>query len=150
MPTWGSVYGSRLAKRTPAAALPHRVPDRPHDAGRIDPEEISQCGARVAAPEAVGAKRQINAALGNERSDAFRNGANVWQIPTNNINLAFAAHQAPRGTTSLSCSTSLEVSASRLTAEAEGVNAFLTKPTSSHELLEVAGRMLYDLGLAAR
>lgn len=38
----------------------------------------------------------------------------------------------------------------RLMAEAEGVNAFLTKPTSSHELLEVAGRMLYDSGLATR
>ncbi len=51
----------------------------------------------------------------------FRNGANVWQIPTNNINLAFAAHDAPPGTTSLSCSTSLEVSASRPRPDAEAV-----------------------------
>jgi hypothetical protein len=43
----------------------------------------------------------------------FRNGANVWQIPTNNINLAFAAHLAPAGTTAISCSTSMEVSTSR-------------------------------------
>ena len=49
----------------------------------------------------------------------FRNGANVWQIPTNNINLPFAAHQAPTGTTSLSCSTSLEVSTSRTKPDAE-------------------------------
>jgi len=38
----------------------------------------------------------------------------------------------------------------RLTAEAEGVDAFLTKPTGSHELLEVAGRMLDAAGLRAR
>ena len=53
------------------------------------------------------------------QSATFRNGANVWQIPTNNVNLPFAAHQAPAGTTSLSCSTSLEVSASRARPDAE-------------------------------
>jgi hypothetical protein len=43
----------------------------------------------------------------------FSDGANVWQIPTRNINLNFAAHEPPLGTTSLACSQSLEVSTSK-------------------------------------
>ena len=53
------------------------------------------------------------------QSATFRNGANVWQIPTNNVNLPFAAHLAPPGTTALSCNTSLEVTASRPRPDAD-------------------------------
>jgi len=43
----------------------------------------------------------------------FENGANVWQIPTNNINLNYVAHALPVGSTTISCVESLKVSTSR-------------------------------------
>ena len=49
----------------------------------------------------------------------FANGARVWTIPTNNINLAFAEHATPAGTMFLSAEDSLEVSSSRTAVDAE-------------------------------
>ena len=49
----------------------------------------------------------------------FANGARVWTIPTNDINLAFAEHATPAGTMFISAEDSLEVSSSRTAVDAE-------------------------------
>ncbi|MGL6072799.1 MAG: hypothetical protein ACRC8S_01430 [Fimbriiglobus sp.] len=49
----------------------------------------------------------------------FNQGASCWQIPTNNINLSFAPHEVPDGTTSLSCTESLEVSTAKARPDAD-------------------------------
>ena len=44
----------------------------------------------------------------------FVNGARVWNVPTNDIKLRFAEHEAPAGTSFLSCDQSMVVSSSRV------------------------------------
>ena len=81
------------------------------------------------------------------QSATFADGANAWQIPTNDINLKFLAHQAPEGTTTLSCSQSLEVSSSRPRPDAEAelsMVALGNAEFSNDDYDGLATRITYD------
>lgn len=49
----------------------------------------------------------------------FTDNSRVWNVPTNNINLVFAEHSLPKGTTWLSSTNSLKVSSSRTKPDGE-------------------------------